>query len=513
MRRSAAAIVAIATLLGVVFCFPGPVAAGTVGGFASLAYDGTLTGSSDNYTTAHNAPINVSVEYTTTTLRVGQDAGFNIYRAILFFDTTTLPQGVSISAAHIALRLKANHATTTFDLVAVSPGDMGSPLTADDFEAITPHVQPLGSEVLGPDITIQLNAAGLGAIIHEGVTVICLRSSRDIAGVEPTGEEYVDLYSSEASYAPQLVITWDKPTVLGPPTTLSLSSGAVFSGYREPGDQLWLARAQVEYSHGADDLDPREYWLFQVVDIDSGEVMASTPLWSWGYVPVSVYLSASHALPWGDYSIRLVGSDVRYADPVPATGYVITSSDYRGSDRKALEQWIMATALDMGRVARGDVNYYRAPVTYIEPDKAAYPWRINDAGQVLFAGGIPLIDAVCPNLFVNPVIEGNRSEYGSAYGDLLWGNWGANLAGDWALIASVAGLPGQVAASAAFMLLVFAVVYVVVTRTGRPVLGLIPAAAGLLLGVMLGAPNIVILVSVLALATVYIVYEVVPTRT
>lgn len=494
-------VILAALLIGAVFCIP--ASAATTQSFSSLAYDGTLTGVDDNYTKARESPESVTVEYTTTGLRVGQESGYEIYRAILFFDTSALPQGAVVESAYVALRGMESH-SGSLTVAVVSLGDVDSPLSASDYESIGGSV--LGSAAYEPVMRINLPPT---AIIHEGVTVVALRSQSDIDAIEPAAADYVVIGSSESSNPPQLVITWSRPLVLGEPTTLSISSGAVYSGYREPGDQLWVARAHVEYAFGAEDLDSREYWTLGI--ISDNVVLASTPLWSWGYVPVSIYLSARHALPPGQYSLRLMGNEGRYVVP-PGAVYALTTADYKGADMEGLDRWIMSTAVDMGR-ERGDINYYRSPVSYFDPEKAAYPTRVNDAGQALFVGGIPLIDAVRPDLFVNPVIEGNRDTHGTSYADSLWGNWGANLMSDWALIARIAGLPGQMAASIAFMGLVFAVVYVVASQTGRALLGLIPGVGGIILGSLLGAPNIVVLVSVLALATVYIVYELVPTRT
>ena len=491
------------------------------GTFLSLAYDGTLHNTGDDYALvqANESTDNVVVEYTSTSLLVGQDNNtgvYDVWRSAFFFDTSAIPVGVSIASAYVTVHGRSNHSTTDFSLYLVSPGDLHSPLEVTDYATMLPKVTSLNNafNTSSYDLTmrLELNGTGINSIIHAGVTVMGLRSSRDVAASAPAGEEYLELYSSESAYPPTLTVVYYNTGVLGTPTTLTLSSAAVFNDYRQAGDQLWLCRADVEYSSGAEDLQSKDYWLLQILD-SSDTVKASVPLWSWGYVPASIYLSAANALAWDNYTLQLIGSDVKYEAPVPFVSHSMVPSEYKGSDNQTLDEWCMATALDIGRVECGDINYYRCPVAYYDAAKASYPWKINDAGQILFAGGIPLIDTVRGNLFANAGLEGTPGTSGTSYSSTLWGNWGASLSGDWALLGAIAGIPAQVAASAAFMGLVFVIVYVVTKETGKPILGMIPGVLGIVLGTLLGAPNIVVLLSILALAVIYIVYELIPTRT
>lgn len=55
-----------------------------------------------------------------------------------------------------------------------------------------------------------MNSNGIGWINKSSWTKLCLRSSRDINGTAPTGNEYVTVYASEQGngYEPKLVITY-----------------------------------------------------------------------------------------------------------------------------------------------------------------------------------------------------------------------------------------------------------------------------------------------------------------
>lgn len=522
MKRKSRIAMFLAVLMGIASLFlTQPASALNGGSFLSLAYDGTLHNYGDDYglVQANTSTDNVVVEYTSTTLMVGQDVNtgvYDVWRSAFFFDTTAIPVGVSIASAYVTMHGRENHSTTDFNLCLVSPGDLHSPLEVIDYATMLPKVTSLNNtfSTSGYDLTMQLelNGAGINSIIHAGVTVLGLRSSRDISASTPSGDEYVELYSSESAYPPTLTVVYYNTGVLGEPTTLTLSSAAVFNNYRQAGDQLWVCRADVKYSSGAEDLQSRDYWMLQILD-DNATVKAAVPLWSWGYVPASIYLSAANALAWDNYTMQLIGSDVKYESPVPFVSHAMVPAEYKGSDNVALDEWCMATAIDIGRIEHSDVNYYRCPVSYYDSTKASYPWKINDAGQILFAGGIPLIDTVRANLFANAGIEGSPDTHGTSWSDLLWGHWGTSLTADWALIANVAGVPGQVAASGAFMVFVFVIVYVVTRETGKPILGMIPGVLGIILGTLLGSPNIVVLLSILALALIYVLYELIPAKT
>ncbi len=515
MRRIAVLVAVFGLLTGLVFWFmPQATSAVSSGVFYSLTYDGTLSNHADTYATTHTNTDtdNVVVEYTGTVLHVGRtkiSSTFYEYRPVLFFDTSEVPAGAQIASAFVTLHGAGNHSTTDFDITLVSPGDIHSPMVVTDYATMLPHTtalnQTFNTTSYATEMILNLNSTGITAIIHEGITVMGVRSSLDIAGTpDPTGDEYVDFYSSESARPPTLTVVYYSTGILGTPDTMNMASVIVFSGYRESGDQLWLLRSNVEYQKGAENLDSKEYWSIEITD-NSSTLMASTPLWSWGYVPASIYLSAANALPWGSYTVTVTGNADKYPSGVPYVSHSMLDSDYKGTDNSTLDQWCMSTAIDIGRVEQDDINYYRTQISG--------KWVINDAGQILFSSGIPLIESVRPNLFLSPIPEGGQEHSGSSYADLLWPNWGTSLIGDWALIAAISGMPSQLVASVCFFGLIFAIVFIVDKETGKPLLGMIPGSLGLIAGTLLGSPNLVVLLSILGLAVIYFYYETIPTRT
>jgi hypothetical protein len=515
VRLLAALVAVFGLLMGLVLSFhPQAASAVSSGTFYSLAYDGTLSNYGTTYSEVHNNTLtdNVVVEYTTTSVRVGRtkvSSTFYEYRPVFFFDTADVPAGAQVASAYVTLHGVSNHSTTDFDLDLVTPGDIHNPMVVTDYATMLPHTtalnQAFNTSSYASEMILNLNTAGIAAIIHEGVTVMGLRSSLDIAGTpDPAGDEYIDIYASESARPPTLTIVYYSIGVLGTPDTMSMASVIVYSGYRETGDQLWLLRSDIKYNKGTENLDSREYWSVEILD-DNSTVVASSPLWSWGYVPASIYLSATNALSWGDYSVKLTGNADKYPSAVPYVSYALNDGDYKGTDNTVLDQWCMSTAIDIGRVEADDLDYYRTQISG--------KWVINDAGQILFSSGVPLIESVRPNLFLNPSPEGGEGQSGHSYADLLWPNWGVSLMGDWALIASLAGMSGQLLASTCFFALIFAIVYVVDKETGKPILGMIPGSLGLIAGTLLGSPNLVVLLSLLGLAVIYFYYETIPTRT
>jgi len=471
------------------FLFPTGAYAASSGRFYSLNSDGTLYFSDDNYTTAHEAP-DGTVEYTTTALRVGQDNAtgtYYVWRGVFFFDTLELPEGAIVSSAFVTLRGKANHSDTDFNLVLVQPGDMQSPMQIEDYGTIYGKTSSLNdtfsTSTYASSMQLDLNGDGESALMHGGITVFGLRSSRDISGTAPAGTEYLDIYSSESPSPPILTVNYYTMGFLGVPDTKEMTSVAVFRDYYETGDQLYIMRSNIDYKSGISDLDPTDYFSVQLRQSDN--VMASVPLWSWGYVPVSIYLSAANAVPVATYTLIIIGNSDKFISDVPYVAHTIVNVDYKGTDMSSLDSWVMATAIDIGRVAKSDVDYYRTQVSGA--------WVLNDMGGDMFIQGIPLLDSLRQHLFANPNLASQATPTGDTYAGTLWANWGPEFTDDWEVIGDIGGVSGMLAASLAWLALGAWVVIVVQKETGKPALGMIPATGVLLLGSLLGVPLFIIL--------------------
>lgn len=492
-------------LVGLASCFlPAGASGASSGRYYSLNSDGTLYSSSAVYATAQTATSG-TVEYTTTALRVGQDnttGVCSVYRAVLFFDTQLLPEGAVVSSAFVTIRGKSNHSTADFNLTLVQPGDMHSPMEAGDYGIIygktTSLCDNFSTAAYASSMQLDLNGDGVAALMHGGITVFGLRSSEDIAASTPTGEEYIDIYSSESPYPPILTVNYYTQVLLGDPVTKDLTSAAVFRGYYEDNDTLYVCRSNIDYEDSLiADLDPTDYFSFNLM---AGNVtIASVPLWSWGYVPVSIYLSAANKPAVDNYTLLITGNVDKFLTDVPYAAHTLSNTEYEGTDMSALDTWVFATMTDIGHVVQSDPDYYFTQVS----GKTV----LNDAGGDMMISGIPLLDSMRRHLFANPNLGNNDTTvHGDAYEGTLWANWGVSFMADWELTGDIANVSGMVAASLAWLILGALVVIVVQKETGKPALGMIPAVGVLLLGSLLGVPLFIIL-GATALAAAYFYKE------
>ena len=166
----------------------------------------------------------------------------------------------------------------------------------------------------------------------------------------------------------------------------------VFSDYLVSGDWLITVDAINSYPGYADVSDPERYFNVQVLNVAGTAVLAATTLKSWGEAPVGIYLSPTtvSALTYNSaYIIRMIGT---FAG-TPSTNYVLTGTDWVGSDLRYLDQWCLTTAKKMNTY---DGNTSTQP----------YTTNISGTGEVLttygggfFTTGIPSIMQIRPDLF------------------------------------------------------------------------------------------------------------------
>jgi len=186
----------------------------------SLYTDGFIYNSSSrDYTTVWEAPsgtIDSSSEY----LTIGQKkAGFPIssyyvYRSYVLFNTTSLPANAYLDSAILSLYKRDDYSTTDFDLTIQNgqPTYPQNPLREGDYDKEY-YSGDGGSYNTAYFVNGRNNISitELGWINDEGITKLCLRSSRDINGNAPTGNEYINVYSTNAplgAYVPKLIITY-----------------------------------------------------------------------------------------------------------------------------------------------------------------------------------------------------------------------------------------------------------------------------------------------------------------
>jgi hypothetical protein len=184
----------------------------------STSSDGYLYNSNANYNTAQSASTG-TIDNTGTFISIGQKktAGpptlYYVYRGFVFFNTTSLPLNAYIDSATLSVYKKDDYSTTDFD-ITIQNGQQTYP--HDPMQTGDYYKNFYGGN--GGTLSTSKFSSGyndipmtsLNWITKGGTTKLCLRSSRDISGNVPTGNEYVNVYSSEflGMCGPKLVVVY-----------------------------------------------------------------------------------------------------------------------------------------------------------------------------------------------------------------------------------------------------------------------------------------------------------------
>jgi hypothetical protein len=197
-------------------------------------------------------------------------------------------------------------------------------------------------------------------------------------------------------------ITWASDTpedylfeVWGEPA-LDLIDGAVFSGYLEDNDLLFLIHYLNTYEPYYPYNDPSQYFNLQILDTDGSTLLHQVPCEQWGNMPGSVYLKADTAAgltPGASYYLRIYGTFTGN----PSDSYQLSSDEWLGTATAYLDQWVINTAYAME-------EYYDLDLT---TSVAGQGVALNDVGSVAFMNGVAELANVRPNLFqeVTPEIS------------------------------------------------------------------------------------------------------------
>jgi hypothetical protein len=184
----------------------------------SLSNDGHISNSNANYNTAWTATTG-TVSSTAATLSIGQTAAagvppaYTIYRGMLLFNTTTLPQNANITNVILSLYKYSDTSAQDFTITVQNgqPTYPHDPLQTGDYDKS--HYNGNGGGLNTTSFTDGKNDITLtnySWIKKASETKLCLRSSRDITGSTPTANQYVTIYSGNAAsqYIPKLTITY-----------------------------------------------------------------------------------------------------------------------------------------------------------------------------------------------------------------------------------------------------------------------------------------------------------------
>jgi hypothetical protein len=207
--------------------------------------------------------------------------------------------------------------------------------------------------------------------------------------------------------------------------SLQVTDAKVFTNYITTGD--WLVTAVVDLTYAPYynlQTDPASNFQFQLVG-SAGNVIAATPIKYWNRQPIGLYIQPAQttALTWGGtyYArIRLVtGTDYQE--------YPIASVDWKGSDMKWLDQWVITSAKSLAAYNTSlepiDVVTNLPRVTYIYTASEILKGTVlNNDGGIIFARGIPSIVERRPEIFqyANKLLAIAQSTYAQAGAVTNW---------------------------------------------------------------------------------------------
>lgn len=162
-----------------------------------------------------------SLNNTATTFILGDDAANKQYRAILHFDTFSLPDWVVVTSATIKIQQQGQVGSNPFNVLGSLAVDIRKPyfsssvgLTNNDFQAAASQasVGTFNETPVGAWYSVVLNAAGISNINLTGTTQFRLRFTTD--DNNDLGADYFTFISGDAASAanrPQLIIKYFIP--------------------------------------------------------------------------------------------------------------------------------------------------------------------------------------------------------------------------------------------------------------------------------------------------------------
>jgi len=181
---------------------------------------GFITGQSTTYATARST----STACSTTACNFGQrklGSTYYCYRAFAIFDTSSLPDGITLTGAKLWFSVSTDGSTTDFDIevLACTWTSALCSNTEANYDAALAGTTILGSlstSGLGTGWKSVTLGANLDQISLSGNTYIVVRSKNDYDSTAPTGDEYIALTSGTPNVT--LEVEWDQAS----PTHISI---------------------------------------------------------------------------------------------------------------------------------------------------------------------------------------------------------------------------------------------------------------------------------------------------
>ena len=203
-------------------------------GFYSTSSDGHLRNSGSNYVTVWNATSSSNLDDADESGQIGQElmaTTYTVMRSFFFFDTSSIPDDANVTSATLSLYGLLDYSYDDFNITIQNgqPTYPHDPLENADYNK--EHYTGNGGTFDTTNFetsaynNISFSLEGLAWINKTGTTKLCLRSSRDINGIEPTQYEQVWVYHSEMGngYKPKLIINHHQLSISSVPTSVSFT--------------------------------------------------------------------------------------------------------------------------------------------------------------------------------------------------------------------------------------------------------------------------------------------------
>lgn len=252
-------VLALLLAMGLPFVSTQPVYADT-DTFYSSSSTGYMGRVDAVYATCHDAT--EAGEVSASYLSVGQWPGYSIFRATLYFDTSSIPDGATIDAVTLSLYGDVDLSVTDFNLIVRSgmPTYPHDPMVVGDY--LHSHYSGTGNNSWNTSSMVRnayndiiLNATGRGWIDKEGWTKLVLISEEDVNSSAPTAFEWVSFAGSAglgSSPEPRLSVTYSAsstPTVTTNDATLVTTETARLHAYLDD-DGGESCELQFQYDTG-----------------------------------------------------------------------------------------------------------------------------------------------------------------------------------------------------------------------------------------------------------------------
>lgn len=182
---------------------------------------------------------------------------------------------------------------------------------------------------------------------------------------------------------------------------LEVSDVKVFRGYAETNDLLfaisYLNTYVPYYPLGEASAD----FFVQLRNAGGGTILSQTVCQAWGYKPAFIYLNANQAASitnGGSYRIYIKGN----MDEAPYEFYTLSGSDWRGTDLKLLDSWVIS-------LAKGMADYYGVAMTTPQGNAEL----LNEQGSVIFVTALASLSTIRPDIFLTPVYLPEEADTGA----------------------------------------------------------------------------------------------------